>query len=284
MTLTVGMPQMAANGLSENWLFRHCGDLHWRRICACLGVRSAALRDDRGRRLYPTFVAIAARYSAPLSAVRENDTLEESAAVAHFGQSFFRSEIAVHGEAGRYALEMLTAFVVREEEGRNDLAKSTPEVRARAGSTELVEPPDLLLRSQAMRRGEAVACEVAGRRFDLAGPGLDLVAEYEPSPYIDYNGADLLYFAAYPTIADTLERRLVTEAGLGIGGRDWAMATSTVARDVYYHGNLDVGARLRGRLRVVEREGDEVATHMRLTRLDDDGPLADVFTLRRVLD
>ena len=46
MKITVNMPQMAANGLSENWLFKHCGDLHWDALCASLDIRSSELEDD----------------------------------------------------------------------------------------------------------------------------------------------------------------------------------------------------------------------------------------------
>ena len=59
--IEIGMPQMAANGLSENWLFRYCGDLHWQELCKSMGVLSRDLTNDAGERLYATFVAIAAR-------------------------------------------------------------------------------------------------------------------------------------------------------------------------------------------------------------------------------
>ena len=43
MTVIVNMPQMAAGGLSENWLFKFCGDLHWQALCHAMDTTSARL-------------------------------------------------------------------------------------------------------------------------------------------------------------------------------------------------------------------------------------------------
>jgi probable biosynthetic protein (TIGR04098 family) len=105
----------------------------------------------------------------------------------------------------------------------------------------------------------------------------------EPSPYIDYNGAGLLYFAAYPTIADTLERQLVIRHELMEGSGDWAVRTSTVARDVFYYRNLNLGQRLTARLRRFDRVGENIILHTALTGESDGAALADIFTAKRVL-
>ena len=113
MTVAVNMPQMAANGLSENWLFKFCGDLLWERLCRSLGTSSSALCTDSGERLYSSFVAISARYSAPLSTVKENDQLEESLGLARYGTSFFHGAARLVNDSIDLRLEMLTAFVSR---------------------------------------------------------------------------------------------------------------------------------------------------------------------------
>jgi len=281
--ITIDMPQMAVIGLSENWLFRHCGNAHWRKLCRGLGVRSADLRDDAGERLYPTFVAICGRYSRPLAAVCENDRLKLAVALAHYGQSFVVSEITLANADADFRLEMATTFVAREAAGRNELRRSTPRADLDGGSRALASPPEILGVSQTMRRGEMRSYKIGAHAIDLASRPLSHDRVYEPSPYIDFNGAGLLYFASYPTIADTLERRMVHDEGLGVDGRDWALATSAIARDVYYYGNLDVGARLRVALHRLDRKDDEVVSHVRLTREGDERPLADVLTVRQIL-
>jgi len=55
-------------GLSENWLLRHLGDLHWQIICDALGKASRDIQDEQGSRLYASFVRVdvdcLARYRA----------------------------------------------------------------------------------------------------------------------------------------------------------------------------------------------------------------------------
>lgn len=283
MSIVINMPQMAANGLSENWLFKHCGDQHWQALCDSLEVQSGDLCDDTGARLYPTFVAIFGRYTKPLSAVRENERFETRLELAHFGSSFFHSRVELFNDNATFALEMLTTFVARDEEGRNELHRSTPRSDLRSGAASLESPPEILTRSQAMRHGEIEAYSFHGRSLRLGGATTGLSREYEPSPYVDYNGANLLYFAAYPTICDTLERQIVRSASLVEPGPDWALATSTVARDVYYYGNLDLGASLRATLNRFDRDGESVVLHTTLSRVGDRHRIADLFTERQIV-
>jgi probable biosynthetic protein (TIGR04098 family) len=276
------MPQMAANGLSENWLFRECGALHWQELCSSLGCSSGELRDERGDRLYPTFVAVSGRYSAPLAAVRENDELDLGIDLRHYGQSFFHSQVTLGSKDSRYELEMLTAFAARESQLRNELRKSVPASKHAYTTRALPEAPPLLVLSREVRRRETPHHRFCGKSFDLSA-SLDLSEDYEPSPYFDFNGANLLYFASYPCIADTLERRMIRNSSLWIDQRDWAIATSTIARDVFYHRNLDVGELVRATLRTFVREGELIRLHTTLHRGSDQTLIADVFTAKVVL-
>jgi probable biosynthetic protein (TIGR04098 family) len=106
---------------------------------------------------------------------------------------------------------------------------------------------------------------------------------FEPSPYIDYNGAGLLYFAAYPTIADTIERRLIEKHRLADTGRDWAAQSSTIARDVFYYRNLDLGKKLIATLKRFERVGENVILHTLLTSEIDGERLTEIITAKRIL-
>ena len=281
----VHLPQTDATGLSENWLFKHCGEMHWDHLCAAMGVggvNSEEMRDDLGKRLYPTFVAISGRYEKPLSAVSMDERLETSVKLRHFGRAFFQGVITVRNETARFDLEMLTTFVARNREGLNDLHQSLPSANLEYTSTPLNSPPPLLKLSQALRHADLTDYDFVGYHFSISGNNLNLQASYEPSPYIDYNGAGLLYFAAYPTIADTLERQLIIRHELMEGAGDWALRTSTVARDVFYYRNLNLGQRLTVTLRRFDRVGENIILHTTLTAESDGAALADIFTAKRV--
>ena len=55
---TLNMPQMLWGGMSENWLLKELGDIHWKMITYGLGVPSDALVDSNGERLYASFVRL----------------------------------------------------------------------------------------------------------------------------------------------------------------------------------------------------------------------------------
>jgi probable biosynthetic protein (TIGR04098 family) len=282
VSVTINMPQMTANGLSENWLFRHSGDAHWQALCASVGVASASLVDDRAARLYPTFVAISARYSQPLSAVQENDAFDTAVELSHFGQSFFRSEVTFSNGHQRFAMEMLTAFAARDTADKNDLRKSTPSSALIYTSRALGQAPALLTSAKLLRKGQKTSHDLDGHTFELTQAERARSATHEPSPYFDFNGANLLYFAAYPTLTDTLERQIIVRESLAPDARDWALSTSTTARDVFYYRNLDIGKTLYARLRTFTRVEDRMFLHTTLVSSDDDLPIADVFTAKRV--
>jgi probable biosynthetic protein (TIGR04098 family) len=286
----IHLPQTDATGLSENWLFRHCGEMHWDRLCAAMavsGVNSQDMRDDAGNRLYPAFLAIKGRYTTPLCRVQMDQHFCTTIELNHFGRAFFHSTIAFSNEEARFDLEMLTTFVARSRRGLNDLRQSLPAAKLVYNSKHLTAPPMLLKLSQRLRHAERADYDFVGYGFPRSGHDRDLHISCEPSPYIDYNGAGLLYFAAYPTLADTLERQLIVRHGLMDelmqGAGDWAVRTSTVARDVFYYRNLDLGQRLTATLRRFDRVGDNIILHTALRAESDGAALADIFTAKYVL-
>jgi probable biosynthetic protein (TIGR04098 family) len=261
--------------------------MHWDYLCAAMGVtgvNAKEMRDNAGNRLYPTFVAIKGRYATPLCAVQMDQHFETTVKLNHYGRAFFHSTIAFTNNEARFDLEMLTTFVARYKKGFNDLRQSLPSANLVYNSTPLNTPPPLLKRSQALRHAEVTEYEFAGHQFSISENDLNLQITCEPSPYIDYNGAGLLYFAAYPTIVDTLERQLVIRHELMDGAGDWAVRTSTIARDVFYYRNLNLGQRLTATLRRFDRVGENIILHTALTAEGDNAALADIFTAKRVLD
>lgn len=282
----IHLPQTDAAGLSENWLFKHCGEMHWDHLCAAIGVsgvNSREMRDDAGNRLYPTFVAIKGRYATPLCKVRMDQHFQTTVKLNHFGRAFFHSTIAFKNEEARFDLEMLTTFVARYRDGLNDLHQSLPSPNLGYNSSPLNSPPPLLKLSQGLRHGEIRYYDFFGHHFSSPENDLNLQISCEPSPYIDYNGAGLLYFAAYPTIADTLERQLINSHELMEGAGDWAVRTSTIARDVFYYRNLNLGQRLTATLRRFDSVRENVILHTVLTAESDGAALADIFTAKRLI-
>jgi probable biosynthetic protein (TIGR04098 family) len=276
--LRVGMPHLDLAGLSENWLWRHAGDLHWEAISRRLAAASHELESDEGQRLYPTFVAVRARYQRPLAWVRENDRLDAAIEVVPCGRACAHGRFAAGVRGRRFELELLSTFAVR---GAGSLKMALPAARLAARWTDAEAEPPIARLARAARRGLPLVDDFCGPSLEPPGPALGRLT-YEPSPYADYNGAGLLYFASYVTIADTAERQLIRSIGPP-PRPDWALATSPVRRDVFYYANLPLGAPLIVELLALERAPDRVRTRVRLRRADDDSRIADLVTERAMV-
>jgi probable biosynthetic protein (TIGR04098 family) len=286
--IRIGMPHLDAGGLSENWLLRHSGDLVWEAIARRLGVASDELRGPAGERLYPTVLALRARYAGTLAAVGENDVFEASVEVLPCGRATAHGRIGARAGRARLDLELLTAFAFRDGTRAAPLRMAAPAAHLAARWKPLGPEPALAGLARAARRGERVDDAFSGPFLAAATATrepLGAVA-HEPSPYGDYNGAGLLYFASYATLADTAERALVRRLRLSPRpGRDWALAASALRRDVFFYENLPLGEPLRAELRAFALgPGPGVTTHVRLRRADSGRAMADLVTRRLLVD
>jgi hypothetical protein len=54
----LNLPQLLWGGLSENWLSKELGDVHWEQITKALGRASGEITDGEGNRLYASFVRV----------------------------------------------------------------------------------------------------------------------------------------------------------------------------------------------------------------------------------
>jgi probable biosynthetic protein (TIGR04098 family) len=124
--------------------------------------------------------------------------------------------------------------------------------------------------------------ELSGTRFGT-GDGAPLgELRHAINPYQDFNGVNLLYFAAYPTIADTCEREFVHGRRDDFGvHRDWALESSTVGRDVFYYGNCEIDDEIVYRLDefASPAEGSTAAAST-LSRNSDGERICSIFTVK----
>ncbi|RXF72734.1 hypothetical protein EK403_13825, partial [Hansschlegelia zhihuaiae] len=75
------MPELCLGGLSETWLLKACGDLHWRLIADRAGRDVPEFRDADGRKAYAAFCALRSA-SLRLDAFDEHDVLELDSEIA----------------------------------------------------------------------------------------------------------------------------------------------------------------------------------------------------------
>jgi probable biosynthetic protein (TIGR04098 family) len=253
----LGMPQMALSGLSESWLFKEFGDIHWGMITQGLGSPSHKLQDETGERLYATFTRFRFTSTAPLTSFTENETLDVEARIARYGAGMFFSDFSGRGDRHSIAAQLMSSFSKVGPDGSNkSLLKGQPTVPADCPISALDALPEFA-RGYRERR----AAQLPPAIFEC---------EYDVVPGHDINGVGLLYFAAYPMINDVCATRHA--------GRSLATAFSTTHRDVFYFSNSDADETLVWRLHRWEGDDDRIAMEASLSRKSDGVLMAYVVT------
>ncbi|MFL6859179.1 MAG: LnmK family bifunctional acyltransferase/decarboxylase [Allosphingosinicella sp.] len=255
-TVEIGMPQMALGGLSESWLFRHLGDLHWRLVGRALGVAPHAMRGGEGGRIFPAFNRVRVE-SSPLADFREGAALRFEAKLVPAGGGLCFAEMRGETADGcMLSATLMSTLVAPAGEGGGRLAPAVPA----AGESGPAGPFADFAAGFAQRRAQR----------DAPRPVLERRA-YPLQPQYDFNGVGLLYCAAYPMIAD------LSEMAASGRGPKWAAEASTRRREIFYFGNAGLDTELEWRLHR-RQDGDSPS----LASLVADGGrvIAEVETLR----
>ncbi|MGX7829587.1 beta-ketoacyl synthase N-terminal-like domain-containing protein [Actinokineospora sp. 24-640] len=265
--VTLGLPALGIGGLSENWLLREAGDLHWELVGEHFGVPVSALADEDGVRLLPAFVRVQVVAGSSLAGFAERDRARLTGQVSRVDDHTFVGDVRFETGADHVDVRLMTVFVRRG--AGNVLVPGLPTLM---GPPPGEPDPDAMEFHRSFRD-----------RTDRAEAGRPLRTElHEPNPYIDHNGAGLLYFASYPHINDQCERRHL-HGLLGVTGADWSAEAATVARDIVYLGNCGTGDTVRVRLNSCAfLPGHCVELLSTLLRERDGAVLAQVRTLKQV--
>jgi probable biosynthetic protein (TIGR04098 family) len=275
--LTIEMPQMAIEALSENWLFKELGGWHWLLLCQGLNTKSFDLKDDLGQRLYATFVRIRLTGTLPLCAFGENERLSVDGSISRFGGAMYFSSFEVKGHRGSIVADLMTTFSAREGIDNTKLTKTQPSSALSNSIGEVAENPDFGNRYRLLRKGEVTDITLGDASFSLSS---DAVSEsvYQLNPYYDLNGVGLLYFAAYPIINDVCEARYFNKTS---PERRWELNYYTLSRDIFYLGNCNSNDEIVHRLHAVEYDSaGRLLTQSSLFRKSDGAPLARIFTVK----
>lgn len=219
----LGMAEMGYRGLSEQWLLRRAGDLHWRLIARAMGQRKAVFTCAAGRPLYAAFCATSLYFVRPeLPQLGDDLTLAVDLYRIGHGRLASLLRIGVDSqEIGR--LVLISTFVGRSDSDNNrSIVRRTPKVLAISPEA----PPCI---QRIAQYAAFLARHSQEEKFDLPGRGAP-AKKILPCPSIDFNTAGLLYFPSFSALAD----RSLFEAGD-------AHTQMTMSRHVVYLGNVEPG-------------------------------------------
>lgn len=281
--ILINMPQMIAGGLSENWVFKEAGDFHWSKLAAALQKQSDQIADELGNRLYATFLRFRLTATVALGEFVENDRLVIDNELGRFGKGLFFSSCQFDGDGKSIKAELMSSFTSRGGSNK-ELMKGDPVLPPGDFPVkDAGEMPPFSAGYREMRKGLGTHHELAGELIQLKSDVL-FECDYQINPYFDLNGVKLIYFAAYPIIADICERRYVQQTPTAFPvATDYALDVSTIARDVFYFGNLDITDHFIYRLNSFEVRGDHVVSQASLYRASDNTMIAQVFAVKKRL-
>jgi probable biosynthetic protein (TIGR04099 family) len=250
-SVLLGMPQLDACGLSENWLQKTCGDRHWQALARLSGRPPADWRDTRGDRVYAAFSYLRLSH-ARLDAAREGGRLAIATRLQAAGrsQAHSRHRLSMQGQVIGL-LDLLSSFVARAA------PRSNRAVRRIEGllptGTPSAEAAALQERARALRASWRV-------EPDPQYPALVV----QPCPRHDFNGAGLLYFASFGAWAD----RALWQ---------WGHLTPSLRvteRECSFLGNADPGEAMCVRLLSAEAGGPTLRWRLQLSSVADERTLA----------
>ncbi len=184
---------------------------------------------------------------------------------------------------------LMTVFVARQTDNKS-LTKSVPIGEENCKAEILSSMPnfaneyfDLKKKVIESEPDNDFTVNLGNEVFDLKNENL-FSTKYEINPYTDLNGLNLLYFAAYPLINDICERRYFgnLKEQFDIKG-DWALESSTIARDILYFGNCDIDDKVVFTLDSCEFAKDhKIKLISSLIREKDNILMGKIFTLKQL--
>jgi acyl carrier protein len=301
----INMPQMSNNALSENWILKEYGDIHWELISKGIGLSSSKLFDDKGEKLYATFIRI--RYQiSPLSSFSENDEISINSHISRYGDNTYLTTHNLHESNLQMLATTMTSFSIREDDDNTRISKSIPQ-----GTRNYIKDsnriPEFLNDYRLVRKqltDEHILCNcnfsisddpkilplniddyyVDSLGFLISKSTKDKLPKYliyNINPYYDINGVGLLYYASYPTISDFCESTIMNSDKKCSSNDTWHVRTTTIARDVFYYANCNSCDRIVYTINnFIQVSEHTIGIKSSLFRISDSKKMADIFTIK----
>lgn len=274
--LSIALPQMAVKALSENWLFKELGHLHWKMLYKGLNVSSSAIKNANGDRLLATFTRVTIECNSHLQAFKENDQVNIQGTIQRFGQAMYFSDIGFQTDNATIQAALMTNFSVNNADNNKKLGNSKPVITTN-DIAKLSKIPPLGHELRMLKAGRIQQLITKNAVFNiLENPIIEL--EYIFNPYYDFNGAGLLYFAAYPIINDICEARYFNTKK---PQERWELNYATTYKDVFYERNCNIDDTILYQLVEWEHLNEnQIKTASILRRKSDGKKIARIFSVK----
>lgn len=266
------MPHMAISALSENWLMKELGDLHWDLLSKGLQQKTSEIKDHFGNRLYATFVRTNILVS-PLDQFSENDILSLEGTIKRFKTNTYITNTVGRSNGNQVKATFVSCFTHRDENDNSKISKSDPKDSFNQVE-ELEEIPEFLQKYRLLKKGLLGKLEFGDVEFSLSDEVI-YETQYQINPFYDINGGGLLYFASYPIISD----KCMTDY---VRALDSDSSYQTIYRDVFYLANCNKSDEVCFQLNSLEYlDNSRLVITTSLYRKSDKTKMATIFTIKQ---
>jgi len=272
-SVEIRMPQMANGALSESWLLKYLGDKHWFLLSDGFNKKSSEFKDEKGNRMYATFVRINFSTS-PLISFKENEIINFNSKIEGFGNHTFISNIKGKSSNNAINATLLTTFSTRANDNNNEISKSNLDlIPTRIG--QLSKTPIHLNDYRLLRKGLLEEITSIYGNFPITD-NIIFSCEYEVNPYYDINGVGLLYFAAYPIVSDSCCLKYFKD--------NKSYSHQTIFRDIFYFANCNQTDKIIFQLNFIDQKENIIRTLTSLYRQSDNKLLAKILTVKQTTE
>ena len=268
----LNLPQLLWGGMSENWLLKELGHIHWQQITKALETPSGEIRDKEGNRLYASFVRLMWE-GTNLSKFNENEYLNFDSELSYYKDKMFFSETTGSGVSGQFKATLLSVFSTKNTTDNTDLkiGGMGQNLMEKGIKSHNNLPP--------FAKEYLITKSSSQLVVDLDKPVL-FRTNYIVDPYEDINGVGLLYFANYSKISDRLERHFIQDNYILV--EDWQQIAGIVSRDIYYYGNANAGDELIYELTKIKEEKGLLHLDCSLYRAADRQLIGRIYSVKEL--
>jgi len=264
----LGMPQLALGGLSEIWLLKECGNIHWQILTTIFGKKSSEFCDNSGNRIYPAFRAVEIS-NANLGMVSEDDELTIKSEVQKISNTqVYSKHVAKIGRNQIATVEMISIFLARRIETEN---RSVVRVRLDTDVRHVISPGMYSLLEKA--KSIDTTHEIPNPKYQNLENDTNICVEFLPCPSIHFNGAKFMYFAMFHTFVDQIEWDAINKISPRI--------LQTEHREIYYYGNINAGDSIKVKCFKLEVTDFKIKHWCKIVR-EDAVEIADIFTTKKI--
>ncbi|WP_103865511.1 SDR family NAD(P)-dependent oxidoreductase [Aquimarina sp. I32.4] len=291
---SLNLPHLLSGAMSENWLLKELGDVHWAMIFDSLGVKSDKLVDNNGDRLYASFVRLKWESDASLKSFNENEEIKLSSELSHYGKKTFFSDSEIVGSNKTLKASLMSVFSAKKSDNNENLSgganlnariinvhkhKKLPKL-----AKEYLAIKSSLFSSKHSEFKNDNTLNLYDTDFNITNDKVFFSKSYLIDAYDDINGVGLLYFATYSKISDKCELSYFQQNYIGvISGYNWADQSSCIARDIHYYGNANANEKLLYNLEdCYYINHDTIQLRSSLYREKDKVLIAKIFTIKKL--